>query len=1061
MEVEDDDEADSCRERLHRAAAENRAILRRRLFELAEQTEQVFFSGYLTETNRAEITARINDLTSRIETDHGVFTASDSVKVIATETIPALDDAVASIRQQLDEFLPRVAAREQALVHEALKARDLALLHEQFDCLKRNQPLVASDAGACSRLRAFLEAAEKIESELNGEAGPAHHALVRAAADRQDILGLNFSGLSPAQAKRSAELLQLWFQIGRKRSPDPDLIAQLFGRLGFTLTSTSVELSGDGVALLRAKPLRTRELCPIHSFGSTAGGHYSLAFNWGTPTRERILQAVDVAARTANLVVMHFGKLLRDDRDWLRRWSIEHAIQFITIDETVVLYLATLGEGQLRALFDCTLPFTSAEPFFTAPGLAPPEAFFGRDQERRDIRDPYGSCFVYGGRQLGKTALLRTVEAAFHDPDQRCLATYIDLKYKDVGIAYDAQHIWQVLWHEYAKLGVVESGAVRPRGSTGFANAVEKCVSGWLNDHDDGRLLLLLDEADAFLAKDLKGAFQVSGRLKGLMDDTQRRFKVVFCGLHDVLRNTERANHPLAHLGTPVCVGPLLENGELNQARRLVRDPLAAVGYEFESDNLVTSILLWTNYYPSLIQLYGEALLAHLRQASGRQVPHVVTADDIQAVFARDRFREKIRSRFSLTLQLDQRYELIAYVMALELQGASLTQAEGLSSNRILKRTRTWWPEGFKIPKREFDTLLDELCGLGVLRRRPTDTGSGRYVFRNPNVLRLLGDADTILDVLGKERQVPELFDESAYHTRYQEEPPRFAPLTYEQEATLKRGGRIAVLCGARAAHLEEVDAFLEEKLERGCLRRLTFCNDASQLVRAINLLRPGTETYVCLVDENEPWTLNWLEKAASALRSAQRGAKFRVVFRADPEQLWRFVADLPVSYLDTYNDLFDWVTAQPWNATFARRWCSDVSLPEVAGKIHELMQLTGGWPLLLDRYRDVEATNWKGKALELDDYINEHRDELLDAVGLGEDAARCELAPLRAMETLKAEDVEACADLWVDHGGSPVDADVLRRRLFWATQLGIVVDVNGEAVLNPLVARILPDDAR
>ena len=124
-------------------------------------------------------------------------------------------------------------------------------------------------------------------------------------------------------------------------------------------------------------------------------------------------------------------------------------------------------------------------------------------------------------------------------------------------------------------------------------------------------------------------------------------------------------------------------------------------------------------------------------------------------------------------------------------------------------------------------------------------------------------------------------------------------------------------------------------------------------------------------------------------------------------------------------------------------------------------MQLTGGWPLLLDRYRDVEATNWKGKALELDDYINEHRDELLDAVGLGEDAARCELAPLRAMETLKAEDVEACADLWVDHGGSPVDADVLRRRLFWATQLGIVVDVNGEAVLNPLVARILPDDAR
>ena len=137
------------------------------------------------------------------------------------------------------------------------------------------------------------------------------------------------------------------------------------------------------------------------------------------------------------------------------------------------------------------------------------------------------------------------------------------------------------------------------------------------------------------------------------------------------------------------------------------------------------------------------------------------------------------------------------------------------------------------------------------------------------------------------------------------------------------------------------------------------------------------------------------------------------------------------------------------------------MSLPEVAGKIDELMQLTGGWPLLLDRYLDLGAADWNGKAVALGDYVNEHRDELLDAVGLGEASARVELAPLRAMETLKVEDVEACADLWADYGEPPVDADVLRRRLFWATQLGIVVDVQGEAVLNPLVARILPDDVR
>ena len=94
--------------------------------------------------------------------------------------------------------------------------------------------------------------------------------------------------------------------------------------------------------------------------------------------------------------------------------------------------------------------------------------------------------------------------------------------------------------------------------------------------------------------------------LKGLMDATKRRFKVVFCGLHNVLRNTERANHPLAHFGEPICVGPLLGDGDQKQARALITGPLAAAGYTFEKDTLATHILVWTNYYPSFIQLYGD-----------------------------------------------------------------------------------------------------------------------------------------------------------------------------------------------------------------------------------------------------------------------------------------------------------------------------------------------------------------------------------------------------------------------------------------------------------------------
>ena len=1063
MAAEGDSAADAYGERLDRVLAESRSNLQHSLYDLSERLEQTFVIGEVSETDRAELTARIGDVSRRLEDRDKALTAGDQVKAIAAAVEPACARGVKRICAELDAYLPRVGEREKALVTDAINASDLATLHEQLDCLKRGQPLRSPDSTARSRLRSFLATADHIETELDGEVGPLPHALVEALEHRREILGLQYSALSPTQAKRSTKLLESWFQIARQRSPDAELVAMFFAELGFTLTPGAVEPRGDATAILRTEPLRTRELCPTHAFGSDADGRYDLFFNWSALAREPIVQAIATADPNSHIVVLHFGKLSRVDRDWLRRWSIEHSTQFITVDETLVLYLASLQEGQLRALFECTLPFTCAEPFFTAPGLVPPEAFFGRERERRDIIDRYGSCFVYGGRQLGKTALLHAAEAAFHDPGERRLAKYVDLKYEDIGSAYDADHIWQVLWREFVKLDIVDSGIPMPRGRRSLVDALAKSVNGWLDAHKDGRILLLLDEADAFLAKDLEGDFRVSTRLKGLMDETERRFKVVLCGLHNVLRNTERANHPLAHFGEPVCVGPLLGNGDLEQARALIREPIVAVGYEFETDNLVSKILIWTNYYPSLIQLFGQALLRYLRQSPGRSFPRAIATDDIQAVFSRDQFRDYIRTRFSLTLQLDQRYEVIAYAMAFELQGASHRLAEGLSSNRIFDLAREYWRDGFDIPKRELGTLLHEMCGLGVLRQRPGSAGSGRYVFRNPNVLRLLGDADTILDVLYKERELPDMFEESAFHAQYggtRVESPRRGPLTYEQESVLNRGGRVAVLCGTRAANFANVSEFLDERLEQGRLRMLKPWMDANALVSEVNRLRPDRDTYVCLVDQNEPWTLLWLERVADALRTTQRGRKLRVVFRADPEQLWRFVSELSDEYLQAENDLFDWIAAQPWNGAFLRHWCSDLGLPDVREKSGDLLHLTGGWPMLLERYAASEEKTWEARAEELEHYIADHREELLDAVGLGTHTARLELAPLCSWGTLDTDDVSTYADFWTEEGGPPVAADVLLQRLHWATQLGIVQEVNGSSVLNPLIARILPDRA-
>ena len=1061
MADEDDPSEAGCRERLQVAIATSRRLSRGKLDDLNEKLEQAFIIGEISDDERADLTDAITGARRQLGVPDEVLQASRSVVAIEGAIAPRFAKGIGKIKAELDAHLPRNDVREQEAVERALAEEDLTILLEQRDCLASGQPLISPDAGQRSRFLDFVRVAEGIADTLDGEAEPSHDALVRAASGRRDILGVRFSSLSTAQAKRAAAFLETWYLMTRSDGVDPGLISKFFTDLGFTLTAEGLQVRPDNSLIMRAEPLRARELCPIHPFGSSADGRYEVVLNWPASARELIVQAIDASPNTRTFV-LHFGKLTTADREWLRRWSIDHSVHFVIIDEALVLYLASLPGGTLRAMFDCTLPFTSAEPFFTAPGLVPPESFFGRESERRTILDPYGSCFVYGGRQLGKTALLRAAAAAFHKPERRQVAQYVDLKVHDIGTAARPDEIWRLLWSVFVRAGVIGDDQKTPRGHDKLVDAVSNAVTDWTRADDDSRILLLLDEADAFLAADLGNDFGVSAKLKGLMDETRRKFKVVLCGLHNVLRNTERANHPLAHLGEPVCIGPLLNNGDLEQARALIREPLAAVGYTFETANLLTQILVWTNYYPSLIQLYGEALLRYLRNASGRSLPYAISSADVQAVFARDQFRDYLRDRFSLTLQLDLRYEVIAYAMAADLlEGESDRFSRSLPSGRIFDLAKDAWPEGFDVSQKEFDTLLQEMCGLGVLRQRAGDREALSYVFRNPNVLLLLGDTENIWEVLYKERALPEVFEASTFHGhvgRNAQSPAR-APLTYEQEGLLKRGGRVAVLCGTRAGNLSNIGAFMEQRMQDGRVRRLEPCVEDTKLRTELTSRRPSQETYnIFVVHDQDQWTMRWIERASSVLKDIRRGAVLRVSFVANPELLWQFVQELPDEYLGESNGLFDWVGIHPWSEAFLRRWCSDQNLHEATGKTRELFTITGGWPTLLERYAASEERTWRDKSRALAEYVDQNTADLLDSLGLGSPTARREVGVLRDYDVLTSRAVQEYAELVRDEAEEAIAPDILRRRLFWATQLGLVQDFDGEAMLNPLVSRILPD---
>lgn len=80
------------------------------------------------------------------------------------------------------------------------------------------------------------------------------------------------------------------------------------------------------------------------------------------------------------------------------------------------------------------LPFANVNPYIRQKrGLVAPEMLYGRNDERRQVLDPDGTQIIYGGRGLGKSALLRDAEAKFATQGQggEQLALYLSLD--DIG----------------------------------------------------------------------------------------------------------------------------------------------------------------------------------------------------------------------------------------------------------------------------------------------------------------------------------------------------------------------------------------------------------------------------------------------------------------------------------------------------------------------------------------------------------------------------------------------------------------------------------------------------
>jgi hypothetical protein len=696
----------------------------------------------------------------------------------------------------------------------------------------------------------------------------------------------------------------------------------------------------------------------------------------------------------------------------------------------------------------------------TTSSNVPAELFFGRKRERDAIFDLAGTNLVYGGRQLGKTALLRDVTRRHHAPDRGCIVVWLDLKEHHIGISRPATDVWQVIDRALQQHGVL---ARRERGSEKTAEA----IGDWLDGGQERRVLVLLDEADAFLSQDSRDyQYRTVGTLKGLMERTQRRFKVVLAGLHDVQRASRDVNTPLAHFGTPVCIGPLLENGEVREAFRLVQQPLCQLGYRFESPDLVNRILSYTNYYPNLIQIFCAHLLEHLndnttgRFNSSNAPPYLITGDHIESASRRRDLQQLIRQRFQITLDLDNRYQILALVIAMETvaqreDGSDVSS--GFDVGWIRESALGWWEKGFE--DRGFDAfriLLDEMVGLGVLRR--TGPGLNNYALRSPAIASLLGTRSDIEHALDDaiRKEPPAVYEAGTFRRSRPRDPWLRSPLTGQQEsAVLAAESGVAVLFGSRLAGLEDVDEFLRASVAEKDYVTLTPLENAVDrqsftqgLAEAFSRYQ-GEGTQVVVLSADRPWTADWVMEGLRLVERRRSGkAVKRVLFVGDSRTAWNWVG----SGTEVTRPGLTVLSLSPWVTSALRLWVSDAGFgPCGESELAECRAATGLWGGMLSRLSQQirrDPMQWQ-RGLQ----------RFKEEAGPGLCAAFADDIPTEAHQVLRtmADYQDPITPAELAHLIDARDGDLVPRVFRWGDLMGFLrLETGGVWRLDTVVSRLV-----
>lgn len=491
---------------------------------------------------------------------------------------------------------------------------------------------------------------------------------------------------------------------------------------------------------------------PISAFGSEAETKgFRVVCLFGKTDASRLIDTFKEIGNAKNtLVLLDYALSLADRRILARKTKTDLSGKiFAVLDRVAVLYLAKhYAETAVnRMLMYIIMPFASYQPYINkSADVMPQEIFIGRRYELEKIESPTGVNLVYGGRQLGKTALLRMAKKDIDQNENGDRAIIVDAREKDYRATAKA-----------VSAALYDEGIIKKENITEDWDVLARDIKNRLRDEEEPipYFLLMIDEADVFIESCEAINYKPFDALKDIQSMGSGRFKFVVAGLRNIVRFKQatvlKNNIGLVHLES-LTVKPF----KSMEARELLEVPLSYLGFRFPKDNetevLISTIFGTTNYFPGLIQLYCTKMIEAIRRdyagySESDTPPYYVKKEHIKKVLAEQSLQDDIYDKFSITLKVDDDdyYYIIALLVAYHYH-------ENRSSNGCNAQELMQLADAFSVKKittldeEKLTALMEEMRELNVLQY----TGDGCYRFTRHSFCQMMGTPDHIDDELEK-----------------------------------------------------------------------------------------------------------------------------------------------------------------------------------------------------------------------------------------------------------------------------------------------------------------------